>query len=146
MSCVLYLRLRVSLLLVFLLAACSASPALSGRAVGTPTLKLIARQQAIDIAVKSASMSRPEVSPALTKPGNIQAEQISLGEAMRRAGNGEIRCAACASTPVWFITMDGLWEDEMPAPGVTAIPGYYHHATEIIDAVTGKEINGSLRP
>jgi hypothetical protein len=82
----------------------------------------------------------------LAAPTNIQAEQISLGEAMRRAGNGEIRCAACASTPVWYVTMDGLWEDEMPAPGVTVTPGQYHHAVLILDAASGMELSSSLRP
>ncbi len=136
------MRSTILLLLAFLLSACVSA----GVPAATATPRLMSREQAIEIAVKSASMSRPEVSPALTAPTNIQAERMSLAEAMRLANDRNIRCTQCASVPVWYITMDGLWRDEMPAPGVTVTPGYYHHATVILDAVTGNEFSSSLRP
>ncbi len=139
------MRLIPLLLLAILLSGC-AVPALPGAPVATATPKLLTRQQAIAIAVQSASASRPEVSPALAAPSNIQAERMSLAQAIRLTKDREIRCAQCASVPVWYVTMDALWEDQASAPGVTVTPGYYHHATIILDAVTGNELSSSLRP
>ncbi len=140
------MRYPALLLLVFLLGACTAvhfAPA------STPTPRLISRQQAIEIAVKSASMSRPEVSPAIATPSNIRAEQMLLWQAMYRAtGSPDLPYGyVMPGAPVWYVTMDGLWQVEAAPPGLTPPPSsYLHHATEIIDAVTGMEIDGSLRP
>ncbi len=138
------MRTPAVLLLALLLVACAALPGLPAR---TPAPRLITRQQAIDIAVKSASLSRPEVSAALEPLTNIKAEQMLLWQAMyRMTGSANIPNGYLPGAPVWYVTMDGLWQDEMPAPGITPVPGYYRHAMEIIDALTGMEIEGGMRP
>jgi hypothetical protein len=140
------MRAALLLLLALLLSAC-AVPALPGLPVATPTPKLLTREQAIEIAVKSASMSRPEVSPALVAPTNVQAERTTLGDALRRAGHGnDIRCARCAAWPAWYVTMDGLWQDQASAPDVTPTPGTYRHAIVILDAIGGSELSSTLKP
>lgn len=126
--------------LAFLLAACAVPPAAT--ATG-----LITRQQAVAKAVDSASMSAPEVSGALVAPTNVQAMQITLGEALLRMGeNANPPGGYSRELPVWYVTMDGLWEGEMAAPGVTVTPARYHHRIVVLNAVTGMEIESSLRP
>ena len=140
------LLLRGSSVFLFalLLTACSAAP---GLPAPTAASKLISRQRAIEIAVKSVAMSAPETSGALETPTNIQAEKITLGEAEQRIPTrGSFPAGYTAAVPVWYVTMDGLWQDEAPAPGVTVTPGYYHHAILVLDAVTGDEIHHILAP
>ncbi len=132
------------LLLAFLLAGCAAIP---GLPAGTSAPRLISRQQAIDIAVKTASMSAPEISGALEPLTNIRAEQIALHEAEQRIPvQGSFPLGYTGITPVWYVTMDGLWQNEAAAPGATAVPSPYHHAILVLDAVTGDEIHHMLTP
>ncbi|HEX8992880.1 MAG TPA: hypothetical protein VF784_14465 [Anaerolineales bacterium] len=127
-------------MLALLLAACAVPPAAT--ATG-----LITRQQAVAAAVERASMSAPEVSGALIAPTNVQASQITLGEALLRMGeNANPPGGYSRELPVWYVTMDGLWEGEMTAPGVTVTPARYRHCIVVLDAVTGMEIQGALRP
>ncbi len=138
------MRYPALLLLAFLLGACARAPVLP---ISTSTPRLITRQQAIETMLKVVSVSQPEISPPLAPLTNVQAEQMPLWQAMYRMnGSANIPNGFMPGAPVWYVTVDGLWQDVMPAPGITPVPAYYHHATEIIDAVTGMEINGSLRP
>jgi hypothetical protein len=108
---------------------------------------LLSQEQAIAAAVQDASMSRPEVSEALVTPQNIRAEQMQLGEALKLLpDNASMPPGADPQTPVWVVTVDGLWADEMEAPGITATQVPYRHYLLVLDAVTGMEIASSLRP
>ena len=92
-------------------------------------------------------MSRPEVSGALLSPQNVQAEQMALSQAMQRLpGSPSVPAGYDPQMPVWMVMMDGLWTNEVQAPGVTATQTPYHHCVVILDALTGMEIGSSLRP
>jgi hypothetical protein len=107
----------------------------------------VSKQQAIDAALAVVSSSRPEVSGPQIEPSNIRAEQMTLGEAVKKMSKD--RQPASGYDPnmiVWFITMDGLWLNEMDAPGVVITPAPYHHYAIIIDAKTGSEIESFLTP
>ncbi len=140
-----------AVLFVLLLSACAPVPATT--ATPRPTAarltpgRLITREQAIAGALARAAASAPEVSGALVTPSNVQAQQITLGEAMQRMwGNADPPRGYTPDMPVWYVTMDGLWKGEMPAPGVTVMPAQYHHYIIVLDAVTGLELEASLRP
>jgi hypothetical protein len=122
------------LCLVLVLAACEMLPV----SIKAPiTSRFINREQAISAAVRIASSSAPEISGPLAIPSNIQAQQIPLSEAIQQM---------LGDTPVWYVTMDGLWVNEMPVPGMVVKHGPYHHYRVVLDAVTGMEIESSLRP
>lgn len=108
---------------------------------------LFTREQAVAAAVKIASNSAPEISGALSPPGNIQAERMTLAEALQRmSGDAKLPPGYSADAPVWYVTMDGLWASEALAPGVTATQRPYHHYRVILDARTGTDIESSLTP
>ncbi len=131
-----------ALLLGIFLAGCISPP----WAAPTSAVK-IGREQAIAAAVRIASQSAPEISGALVTPQNIQAEQITLKEAMQRMGSQmQLPTSYRADTPVWIVTMDGLWASEAQAPGVAATQIPYHHYFVILGASTGMEIESELRP
>lgn len=109
----------------------------------------ISKQEAIDVALESASMSRPETSGLQKKPSNINAEQMTLDEAVKRIHkNDQSATAYDPNMTVWFVTLEGLWLGEMSAPGIvpTPEPIAYHHYAIIMDAKTGLEIENSLSP
>src|SRR5512146_724982 len=105
------MRCAPFLLLVLLLSACAGVPALPGLPVATRTPTLISRERAIELAVKGASMSRPEVSGALAAPSNIQAERMLLWQAMyKTTGSPSLPYGyVMPGAPVWYVIMDGLW-------------------------------------
>ena len=107
----------------------------------------ISKQEAIDIALKIASMSRPEMSGSQVTPSNVHAEQMTLGEAIRRIReNSDVPTGYAPDMFVWLVTMDGVWLDEFPRPTDLPTPEPYRHFIIIIDAKTGLEIEGSARP
>jgi hypothetical protein len=107
----------------------------------------ITREQAITNARRIASSSAPEISGAQVPPQNIQAGQTTLSRAMQRmTGETQLPEGYGPDTPVWYVTMDGLWVNEMPAPGVTVTQVPYHHYFIILDAVTGMSVETVLRP
>jgi hypothetical protein len=126
-----------------LLASCSKVPV----ATKPAAIELLSREQAISMALRSASMSRPEVSGALVTPQNVQAEQMTLGAAVQRLpGNPSVPVRYNPQMPVWLVTIDGLWANEVQAPGITATQAPYHHYAVVLDALTGTEIESSLKP
>ena len=109
----------------------------------------ISKQEAIDAAVAVASTSQPEISGAQEEPSNIQAGQMTLIEAVKKISKDNQPAAGYdPNMIVWFVTMDGLWLNEMEAPGLTppAEPAPYHHYAIIIDAKTGSQIQSSYLP
>ena len=109
----------------------------------------ISKEGAIDEALKIASSSRPEISGAQVTPSNIIARQMTLSEAVKMINKGnQVPTGYDTQMLVWFVTMDGLWLGEMPAPGITPIPELvpYHHFAIILDAKTGLEIEDSISP
>ena len=142
-------RLKQAILIfsiAFILAGCGAPG--QGGATSTPS-GLLSKQQAINAARENAASSRPEVSGALVTPANVQAELMPLGEAQRRLGESTPSAGGeSADTPVWYVTMEGLWAGEASAPGTTlaATQPPYHSFTLILDARTGLEIESLLRP
>ena len=107
----------------------------------------ISKQEAIDIALKIASMSQPEMSGSQVTPSNVHAEQTTLGEAIKRIReNSDVATGYTPDMPVWLVTMDGIWLDEFPCPTDLPTPEPYRHFIIIIDAKTGLEIEGSARP
>ncbi len=138
------MRSKKVILMCLLLASCSKVPV----AANTLTIiSLLSREQAIAAALQNASMSRPEVSGALVSPQNVQAEQMTLSEAMKRLpGNPSVPARYKPQMLVWVVTMDGLWASEVQAPGITATQAPYHHYLVVLDAITGMEIESSLQP
>ena len=107
----------------------------------------ISKQEAIDIALKITSMSRPEISGSQVTPSNVHAEQMTLGEAIKRISeNSDVASGYTPDMLVWLVTMDGVWLDEFPRPSDLPTPEPYQHSTIIIDAKTGFEIESSVRP
>jgi hypothetical protein len=139
------MRTTAVILICWFLTGCGTTIAVP---IGTPIGHgLLSREQAIAAAVRSASMSRPEVSGALVIPQNVQAEQMELSEAIKRLpGNPSMVPGYNSQTPVWVVTMDGLWANEAQAPGVTATQQPYHHYLSLLDAKTGMEIQSYLKP
>src|SRR5215212_4185543 len=101
----------------------------SGRSkVSNITQKGMSEQEAIDAALKSAAMSRPEISGSQVNPSNVQAEQMSLGEAVRRIDeNSSVATGYSPDMLVWLVTMDGIWLDEFPRPTDLPTPEPYQH-------------------
>jgi len=112
------------------------------------TSGLINRQAAIDAALKIASSSMPEVSGALVTPQVVQAHQMTLGDALRLHQDTTPMNGYSSDTLVWVVILEGLWASEANAPdatpSITQQP--FHSYTIILDAKTGLEIGGSLRP
>ena len=109
----------------------------------------VGEQQAIAAALESASTSRPEISGPQEKPSNINAQKMTLAEAVKKINkNNQPASEYDPKMTVWFVTMDGLWLGEMSAPGDVPAPEPvpYHHYAIIIDAKTGSEIESSLSP
>lgn len=107
----------------------------------------ISEQEAIDAALEVASTSRPEISGPQEEPSNIRAEQITLDEAVKKMSKDHQPLSGYdPNMTVWFVTMDGIWLNEMDAPGVVITPAPYRHYAVIIDANTGSEIESFLTP
>jgi hypothetical protein len=107
----------------------------------------ISKQEAIDAALKMASLPRPEISGSQVTPSNVNAEKMTLGEATKRiSGSNDVATGYARDMLVWFVTMDGIWLDEFPRPTdlPTAVP--YQHFIIIIDAKSGLEIESAARP
>src|SRR5262245_3505413 len=121
---------------------------LSGCSKGSSTTKdRISEQEAIDTALKSASVSRLEISGSQVTPSNVHAERMTLGEAVKRID--EKNSVAAGYSPdmlVWLVTMDGVWLDGFPRPTDLPTPEPYQHFIIILDAKTGLEIESSARP
>ena len=109
--------------------------------------KVISQQEAVDAALKIASLFKPKLSGSQAPPSNIHAEQMTLGEAMKHIGeNNNIGTGYTPDMLVWLVTMDGIWLDDFPRPTDLPTPEPYRHCTVIIDAGTGLQIELSLRP
>ena len=97
------------------------------------------QQEAIDTAVEIASMSMPEISGSQVTPFNIQAEKITLEEAVKRLNINpqDVFSEDPPETQVWLVSMEGIW---LPGdvPGVVQKP--YQHLSLVIDAKTGLEL------
>ena len=132
------------LLLTLFLCACS----VGSTQTKAPTASgPVTRQQAIDASVKSVSSSRPEISGALITPSNVRAQQMTLREALRHRPRDLSPVAGYGlQMSVWYVTMDGLWANEVQAPGVSATQTPLHHAAVILDAQSGMEIESWMMP
>jgi hypothetical protein len=128
---------------LFLLIGCSINPGCSQ----TPAPSLISEQQAIEIAIKSASAGRPELSGAKIPPKNVRAEQMTLAAALKRVmGDGGIPAGEDPNMTVWVVSMEGIWTDEFPRPTGIPIPEPYRHFSVILNAKTGAEIGSAANP
>jgi hypothetical protein len=128
-----------ALFVVLLLPGCSAQ--------SNTAHEEISEQEAMDVALKSASMSRPELSGSQVTPSHVQAEQMTLGEAVKRIDeNNSVPAGYSPNMPVWLVTMDGIWLDEFPRPMDLPTPEPYRHFIIIIDANSGLEIESAARP
>jgi hypothetical protein len=120
----------------------------SGCSKGSNTINDgISEEKAIDAALKSAAISRPEMSGSQVTPSNVHAEQMTLSGAVKRID--ESNSVAAGYSPdmvVWLVTMDGLWLNEFPRPTDVPTPEPYQHLIIIIDATSGIEIESAARP
>jgi hypothetical protein len=121
---------------------------LSGCSKESNTLdESISEQEAIGAALKSASMSHPEISGSQVAPSNVHAEQMTLGEAVNHIDeNNSVAAGYSTEMLVWLVTMDGIWLDEFPRPRDLPAPEPYRHFFIIIDAKSGSEIESAARP
>ena len=121
------------LLIVLLFSGCSKA-----------SNKGISEQKAIDAALKSASMSRPEMSGSQVTPSNVHADQMTLGEAVKRIDeNDDVAARYSPDMLVWLVTMDGIWLDEFPRPTGLPTPEPYRHFFMILDEKSGLEIESA---
>ena len=128
-----------AILMVLLLSGCSKESNTADEG--------ISKQEAINAALKSASMSRPEISGSQVTPSNVHAEEMTLGEAVKRINeNNGVAAGYSPDLLVWLVTMDGVWLDEFPRPTDLPAPEPYQHFIIIIDAKSGLEIQSAARP
>jgi hypothetical protein len=138
------MRQAIIAFMVLLFVSCSAVSC--GQRTRTPS-PFISQQEAIDIALKISSMPQPEISGALTKPVNIQAERTTLAIATKRLmGTDSVGAGYSLDMTVWLITMDGTWTDEFPRETDLPTPEPYHHYGVILNASTGEDILTSAHP
>ena len=105
------------------------------------------QHEAIDAALKIASMPQPEISGSQVTPSNVHAEQMTLAEAVKRIQeDNSVATGYDLEMLVWLVTMDGIWLDEFPVPTGMTTPEAYHHFSIIIDQKTGVEIESSGHP
>lgn len=108
---------------------------------------LMSEEQAIDIVVKDASASRPELSAAQIPPTNIHAEQLTLAAAETLlTGSANVPTGYEPNMIVWVVSMEGIWLDLAPRPTGFPIPEPYRHFSVIIDAKTGEAFQSSAHP
>ena len=126
-------------IVLFLLAACNS--------LSEKSQSYISKQEAIDTALDVASTSAPEISGPQEELSNIQAEKMTLEQAVKKLNkNDQPAVGYDTNMIVWLVTMDGLWLGEMLAPGNTHEPVPYRHYAIIIDAKTGSQIQAALLP
>ncbi len=105
----------------------------------------IEQKKAIDIAVKIASISIPEISGSQVTPFNIHAEKMTLEKASKHLNSNRQNTLSEESLDmqVWLVTMDGIW---LPANVPDVVQKPYQHLSIIIDAKTGQEIYRNMQP
>ena len=131
-------------LLLLLLAGCSASVDSAAPPTANP---LISRETAIERAIQNTAQSRPELSMSLVEPELESAEQLTLADATQRYfADGGINVHSDPATPVWVVTLEGIWLDEFPRPAELPAPAPYRHVVMILNARTSEEIAMSARP
>lgn len=107
----------------------------------------ISEEEAIDAALEIAMMTQPELSSSQEEPSNIIAEQLTLGEAVKKVNEkNEPAVGYDSNMIVWLVSMDGIWLDEFPKPGDFPTPMPYHHYFVILDAKTGQTIETAALP
>lgn len=101
----------------------------------------------LERAAQIAGQARPELSGAQVAPTNLQATRMTLRSALQQLdGAPPLPGGADPNTPVWLVTMDGLWLDEFPRPAGLPAPEPYRRYTIIINALTGAEIASKAGP
>ena len=131
-------------LLLLLLAGCSASVDSAAPPTASP---LISRETAIERAIQNTAQSRPELSMSLVEPELESAEQLTLADATQRYfADGGINVNYDPATPVWVVTLDGIWLDEFPRPTELPAPAPYRHVVIVLNARTSEEMAMSARP
>jgi hypothetical protein len=107
----------------------------------------ISKEEAIDAALENAMMTQPEISGPQEKPSNINAEQMTLAEAVKKINEQNEPAAGYDSNMmVWFVSMDGIWLDEFPRPADFPTPAPYRHYVVIVDAKTAQTIESAAFP
>ena len=111
----------------------------------------ISREEAIAIALQIARGPKPELSPALTEPVNVQAERMRLIDALRLLDEtiGPGGDPYDKETVVWLVTMEGTWMSAFPRQPPDAPepePEPYRHYAIILDATSGTTIMDMARP
>jgi hypothetical protein len=114
----------------------------------TPTISTsISQQKAIASALEIASHGGVEINGTLVEPTNVRAESTTFGNAMERfTGSAEVPVGENPDTPVWLVTMEGLWTGGFPMPTDTPTAEPYHHFVVVLDANTGGLRFLSARP
>jgi len=138
--------LRMECKVIFTLALISLA---SCKQITETSHPFISKEEAIQAALEVASTSWPEISGAQEKPSNINAEQMTLKEAVKRMdGSSQPANGSDPDSIVWYVTIGGLWLGEMSVPDIvpTPTPVAYHHYAIIIDAITGSQLETSLSP
>ena len=120
---------------------------MSCKGAATSSDGYISKEQAIDAALEIATMTQPELSGSQEKPSNINAEQTTLGEAVKKINQkNEPAVGYDSNMIVWLVSMDGIWLDEFPKPADFATPMPYHRYFVILDAKTGQTIETAALP
>ena len=101
---------------------------------------IISEYDASSIAVRIAMQSQPEIDASNAAPSVREIKQTSLRSALQEM-HFEPQTNDILSQSVWLITLDGIWNVGIPAPGITPTP--YRTFYVVLD-VWGKELRTSV--
>jgi hypothetical protein len=127
-------------LISFLIISCSK---ITNRTQTSILRSFISEHDAVGSAIKIASTSNFHFTGASETPTNIQANLMTLGEAVQRLGQENYSVAYdntqfSSDLMVWVVTMDGIWPNNFPpVKRLEPIHIPWRHLAVILTAETG---------
>ncbi len=129
------MRHLFGLLIFLLLTGCSNISVRSPIPTPTP-VTAISLEEAKRIAIETGSHGHPELAPLSTAPRVMQAELLTFKEIYDRQNTSMPRNED-PQTLVWYVQLEGLWQDVYPRPSTSPTSEPLPHLIVMIDAQTG---------
>ena len=129
------MRHLLSLLIALLLVSCSNVDVGSPIPTQTP-VTAISLEEAKRLAIETGSQGHPELAPLSTTPRVVQIELLTFSEASKRQ-NFSVPLGYDPQTLVWYVQLEGLWQDVYPRPPASPTSVPLPHLIVMIDAQTG---------
>jgi len=108
-----------------------------GSPIPTPTpVTAISLEEAKRLAIETGSQGHPELTPLSTTPRVLQAELLTFKEIYDRQNTSMPRNED-PQTLVWYVQLEGLWQDVYPRPSTSPTSEPLPHLIVMIDAQTG---------